>query len=164
MKCYCDKAKLMGFLGLSILMVGACYFCTTLPDDSTRFVGWLGVAFFGLAFVVIPVMWLRKGPQVIIDDRGLEDCRLKIGLIPWEDIGSLSIESLYSSRRLSVELTDSKKYFSRMPLWKRWSANAGRGLGFSRLTVSFSGLSPGLDEVWSYLKDQEIIPSQERST
>ncbi len=160
MKCYLSKLKLTGLLGLTFVLVGVCYFCTTRPELFLRITGWIGVAFFGLGFVVIPAMFYRKGPQVIIDDEGIEDLRLKIGVIRWEDVCSLSIGSVNSSGKfLCIEVTNPEEYLSRIPQWKRLLAKANSAIGFSELTISLSGLNPGLDEVWAYLEGRDRVNS-----
>ena len=157
MKCYRSKQKLLGFLILTIIMVGGSYFCTTLSDLSLRLIGGIGIVFFGLGFVVIPVMFLRKAPHVVINEIGIEDHRLGVGMIRWDDIGSLSIDSVYSSRLLCINVKNPQEYLSRMPIWKRALAKANTFIGYSKFTISFSGLTPGLDEVWAFLEAQDII-------
>src|SRR6185312_5556589 len=75
MECRTSKRKLLGLLGLTCIMVGGSYFCTTLPDIIARVVGWIGMEFFGLGFVVFPVLFFRTDAQVIINDEGIEDRR-----------------------------------------------------------------------------------------
>lgn len=157
MECYTSKVKLLGLLSLTCVMVSMSYFCTTLPDLTARVVGWVGVSFFGLGFIALPVMFLRTGPQVIINDEGIEDRRLKIDIIRWEDIRSLSIGSVNSAKFLCVEVADPGRYLSRLPRWKRSLTAANVALGFPALTISLSGLSPGLKEVWAYLQARDSM-------
>src|SRR5687767_9816731 len=100
MECYPSKVKLLGLLALTCAMVGVSYFCTTLPELLPQVVGWIGVGFFGLGFIALPIMFFRTGPQVLITDEGIEDRRLKIGVIRWEAIRSLSIGSVQSTKYL----------------------------------------------------------------
>lgn len=151
MECYTSKVKLLGLLGLTCVMVGVSYFCTTEPGLIAQMVGWIGVSLFGLGFIAFPVMFFRSGPQVIINDEGIEDRRHKIGIIRWEDIRSLSIGSVNSAKFLCVELSDPKRYLSRLPRWEQSLAAVNEALGFPALTLSFSGLSLGLKEVWACL-------------
>ena len=72
MECHTSTLKLLGLLGLTCVMVGASYFCTTLPDLMPRVVGWIGVGFFSLGFIAAPIMIARAGPQVVISDEGIE--------------------------------------------------------------------------------------------
>ena len=152
MECRPSKVKLFGLLGLTCAMVGASYFCTTIPDLTAQVFGWIGVAFFGLGFIAIPRQLLRAGPQVVINDEGIDDRRLKLGPIRWDDIRELSIGSVHGAKFLCIELVDRERYLSRLPAWKRRLGAASEALGFPPLTIGFSGLTPGLDEVWDYVR------------
>src|SRR5206468_4326400 len=136
-------------------MVSVSYFCTAMPDLIARVVGWIGVGFFGLGFIAFPVMFFRTGQQVVINDEGIDDRRLKIGIIRWEDIRSLSIGRINSAKFLCVEVADPEAYSSRLPRWRRSVWAATEALRIPTLTISFSGLSPGLKEVWAYLQARD---------
>ncbi len=152
LECYPSMVKLLGLLSLTCVMVGASYFCTTLPESTPRVFGWIGIGFFGLGFIAFPVMFFRTGPQVIINDEGIEDRRLKAGVIRWADVRAVSIGSVNSAKFLCIEVADPEAYLARLPRWKRSLAAANSALGFPALTISFSGLRPGLKEVWADLQ------------
>jgi hypothetical protein len=154
MECYISKVKLLGLLGLICIMVSVSYFPTTMPDLIPRVVGWIGVSFFGLRFIVLPIQFFRTGPQVVINDQGIEDRRHRLGIIRWEDIQWLSIGSVSSAKFLCVEVADPETYLSRLPRWGRLLGAATKALRLPPLTIGFSGLSPGLKEVWAYLQAQ----------
>ena len=154
MECYPSKVKLLGLLALTCVMVGVSYFCTTLSGLLPQVVGWIGVGFFGLGFIALPIMFFRTGPQVLITDEGIEDRRLKIGVIRWEAIRSLSLRSVESTKFLCVELFDPERYLSRLPRWTRPLRVVTEALGIPSLTIGFSGLSPGVKEVWAYLQSR----------
>lgn len=149
---YNSKVKLVGLFGLTILMVGVSYFCTTLPGLVPQVFGWLGVCFFGLGLVIIPARFFRSRPEVVIDRRGIEDRRLGIGLIPWEDVIGVSVRAIRSSKFLSVEVSEPGKYLTRYKPWQRQMARANRALGFSEISIAFTGLSPSLAVAWKYIE------------
>jgi hypothetical protein len=155
MECFTSRVKLLGLLGLTCFMVSMCYFCTTMPGLFSRVVGWIGVSFFGLGFIAFPIMFFRAGPQVVINDEGIEDRRHEMGVIRWEDIESLWIGSVESTKFLCVELVDPEKYLSRLPRWTRPLRAAGKAIGLPALTIGFSDLSPGLKKVWAYLRARD---------
>ncbi|HKY32491.1 MAG TPA: STM3941 family protein [Candidatus Polarisedimenticolia bacterium] len=159
MECYPSKLKLLGLLALTCAMVGVCYFCTTLAGLLPQVVGWIGVGFFGLGFIVIPVLFFRSGPQVLITHEGIDDRRLKIGTIPWEAVRSLSIRSVEATKFLCVELFDPEAYLSRLPRWTRPLRVVAEATGLPALTVGFSGLTPGIKEVWAHLQSQARGPN-----
>lgn len=152
MECYPSKLKVLGLLGLLGVMLAMCYFLTRLPDVLSRTIGWIGLAFFGLGLIAIPFRLFRTGPQVIINDEGIEDRRMKIGVIRWEDILSMRVDNVGSTKFLCVEIADPEKYVSRLPRRGRWLSGVARRMGFPALTIDFSGLSPGIQEVWAYLQ------------
>jgi len=156
MVCRTSRVKLLGLLALTCVMVGVSYFCTTPRDEVARAFGWIGVVFFGLGFIAIPIMFFRAGPQVVLSEDGIEDRRLKLGLIPWGDIRALSIGSVNSVKFLCIQLVDPQKVLSRLPRWKRAMTATNEAMGFPPLTIGFSGLSPGIEEVWAYVQAPAI--------
>jgi len=152
-----SKPRTLALIVLTCVMVAMCYFCTTLPELTPRIVGWFGVCFFSLGFVVLPRQLLRGGPQVIIDERGLEDRRSKLGLVDWADVVSLSVGEIKKQRFLCVEVVDPKKYLDRFSIAGRVAAQANRGLGFSEITIGFSGLSHSTDQVMKFIRENHAM-------
>jgi hypothetical protein len=152
MHCHTSISKTLGLACLGILMLGGSWFCTTLPELKAQLAGWAGLVLFGLCSVAIPLKLLRSGPAVIVDESGIHDLRSSFGTIPWTDIASLWIGSVRSQRFLCIEVFDPNVYLSHLPVHKRLLAHANKSLGFPPITISFSTLSPGLDEVWSYIR------------
>ncbi len=146
--------KTLGVAALAIVMVAASYFCTTLPGLKPQIFGWLGVFFFGLSLLLIPVRLIRGGVVVLIDDVGIEDRRTGIGTVPWEDIRALRIVKIKSTRLLCVDVTDPEKYMSILSPYKRLLAKSNIALGFSPVTIGFVGLTPSQREVWEYLRNK----------
>ena len=154
MECYPSKLKLLGPLALTCAMVAMCYFVARMPGVFERVVGWVGVAFFGLGFIAFPIMFFRTGAQVIINDEGIEDRRMKVGVIRWEDIVSLHIASIESTKFLCIEVDDPQKYLDRLPRWTRPLTAATKAMNLPPLAIGFAGLSPGLKEVWAHVQER----------
>jgi hypothetical protein len=133
-------------------MLGASWFCTTIPNLKAQIAGWVGLVFFGLCFIAILAQLFRSGPSVILDELGIHDLRSSFGTIQWADIVSLRIGSVRSQRFLCVEVRDASTYLSRLPIHKRLLAQANPSMGFPPITIGFAGLSPGLDEIWSHVQ------------
>ena len=149
-ECYRSKRKLLGLLVLTAAMVAMFCFLATQPGVFSKVMGWIGIAFFGLGFVTIPVMFFRRGPQVIINDEGIDDRRSKLGVIRWDDIRSVSIGSVNSAKFLCIDLLDPDRYVTRLPRFAQSLTRANKMLGFPAFTISFSGLTPGLTEAFEY--------------
>jgi len=147
--------RTLGVVGLGVLMIALCYYLArTGVGDDVREVGWLGVAFFGLALVGWLSQLLRRGPTVTIDDRGVFDRRMGIGPILWRDIAFISIGQVRRERFMSLWLRNEDQYLSKAPRVKRGLELASRELGFSPFTLSFIGLTPGIDEAYALLRQR----------
>jgi hypothetical protein len=153
MKCHASPIKLLGLLALTSLMVAVSYFCTTWDDVVAQIVGWLGIAFFGLGFIVVPVQMLTFGPMVIINEVGIEDRRLRLGMIPWEEIHAITTHSIEGCPFLGLHLRDPGRYLARMPWWKRFIAKSNVSIGYSPFTIAFVGLTPGFDEASAFIQE-----------
>jgi hypothetical protein len=98
-----------------------------------------------------------SGPQVRIDERGIEDFRTKLGLIPWSDIIYASFESIQTKvvyvqscyiaiNKLEKYLLKSSKSQRFMLLVSRWYG------GDSCLIVKFTWLIPDMQEAVKYME------------
>jgi hypothetical protein len=128
---------------------GGCYFVTTLPDPATR-VAWLGVALFGLMFLVALRAFARTGPQIVIDDRGIESVGW-FGLIEWDDITAVERVSFKSHTFLSIRVADPEKYKARLTRRGRRAAEFNERFGLSPFTLSFQNLTHSIDEAWDFV-------------
>jgi hypothetical protein len=151
MRCKTSIVKTLGLAGLTVPLVAASWFCITIPSLKAQVAGWVGLVLFGLAFVAFLIPLFRGRPAVILDEAGIHDLG-SFGTIPWTDIVSLRIGWVFNQRFLCVEVRDPGTYVSRLSAPKRLSAQANPSLGFPPITISFSGLSPGLGKVWSYIQ------------
>ena len=156
MECYASKTKTFGLLVLCMALIAASAFCITLDDLLANIFGWFGVVFCGLGGFVALRGGLRSGPAVVINEEGFEDKRSRTGLIPWDEVEAVTIESVSSSRFMAIHVDDTDKYVRQAPFCRRWYMRLNRVTGFPALCVSFVGLTPGLDAAWAYI--QEIRP------
>lgn len=151
MYCVTSIPKTLGIVCLAIIMLGACWACTTIPTAIAQIVGWVGLVFSGLCFIAMLLQLFRRGPAVILDEEGIHDLR-SVQTVPWDDILSLSIGWVESSRFLCVEVRDPSIYLAHLPSHKRLLAKGSAVMGFTPITMSFQGLTPGIDQVWSYIQ------------
>ena len=152
MSCYTSIAKTIGLVFGCILMLVVSWFCLAIvPGIKAQIAGWLGLVFFGLCFIAGLLQLTRTDAQVIFDETGIHLPRT-FGAIAWHDIVSLEIRSIRSTRILCIEVKDPSNYLARLSTRQRLMAQANQAIGFSPITISFNGLSPGLDAVWHYLQ------------
>ena len=152
MTSYRSLPKMLGLLLLAILLTAVSAWCTTLPDMRAQVAGWLGIAFFGLGVFVIARQLFRRGPVIVIDSLSITDHRSADGPLFWDQVRSMWVGSVRSSKFLCVELKDPDLFVSRLSARRRAVVKANAALGFPAITISFSGLSPGIEDALSYLR------------
>jgi cbb3-type cytochrome oxidase subunit 3 len=145
--------RTLGLAALGILLIAAAYFSARTGLGLIQAVGWFGVAFFSLCFVAILFQLFRRGPTVVIDELGVFDRRMGVGRISWQDIASVSVSKVRRQRFISLWLRNEEQYLSQCSAASRRAlAAANRALGFSPFCMSFTGLTPGLDDAYARLK------------
>lgn len=149
--CQVSPMRQVGLLALALAMVALSYLCTTLPGWVPKGAGWVGVAFFGLALAIIPFKAFRRGPQVILDALGIEDRRLQVGRIPWTEVEAISVVQVHSSRFLALHLVPGAGVMERLSPTQKRMAAMNESLGFPPVTLTFTGLTPGLPDVLRHL-------------
>ena len=95
-----------------------------------------------LAFV-LAVSAIRDNdtdPCIIIDNKGVFDRRLKVGVIRWEDIRRIKSHSLSGAEYISLDLHNMRTYEGRRPLWLRLASKTQRMSGMSTIAISTNGL------------------------
>jgi hypothetical protein len=152
MTCYRSWSKLAGLVLLALIMTAVSAWCATLPQARAQLFGWIGVAFFGLGLVLIARELFRRGPVVVVDGLSITDHRSGDGPVFWDQIRSVWVGSVRSQKFLCIELKDPALFVSRWPARRRAVAKANEALGFPPVTIGFSGLSPGLDEVANHIR------------
>jgi hypothetical protein len=111
----------------------------------------LGWVMLALAIPFIGPLVLSAHPTIILSDRGIDDRRFRIGLIPWEDINSVSAYSVSSRPYVQLWLRNEREYLTRWPLWRRSLGRLATAMGYSPFSISFSFLTPGYQPVYDYL-------------
>jgi hypothetical protein len=152
MTCYRSLPKLLGLVLLAAAMTALSAWCTTQPQVKAQVFGWLGVAFFGFGTVVIARQLFLRGPVIVLDALSITDHRSPDGPLFWDQISSVWVGAVKSSRFLCVELKDPELLVSRWSARRRALAKANQAMGFPAVTISFSGLSPGLDEALGHIR------------
>jgi len=104
-------------------------------DDAPAVVAWSSIVFFGGCALVTGREVLDRRPRIVVDDRGVLDRTLRVGVIEWPDIEGLYLQGDF----VCLELRDPAKYTSRLsPLFRRL-AGLNRSLDFPELSLNLIG-------------------------
>jgi uncharacterized protein len=140
-----SPGRLLRYLALCPVLVGACLFCMTVDDLFALVVGWAGLVFFGACTGALVARLFQRQVQVIIDSEGIVDRRLGCGLISWRDITRLEIKAMPSAPSnpfICIGVTDPEYYVSRMSTMQKLLAKTNPPLGFDQVILNPAALTP----------------------
>jgi hypothetical protein len=104
------------------------------------FIVWVVAIIAGVALLFNLVTGQNKGTVILLDDEGIFDRRLKVGVIRWEDIRRVVPHEVEGGEYISLELHDAKAYEARRPLWLKLLSQVQRVHGMGSISISVSGL------------------------
>jgi hypothetical protein len=94
-------------------------------------------------------------PLIVINDEGVFDRRLRVGVIRWADIRRIKLITLNRSLYfISLELHNRKTYESRRPLWHRLWSGAKRLYGIGSIAIFANGLDVDHDTLMENLHER----------
>ena len=151
MKCEPSELQRTLFFPLILVWFIAMIFGMSASPVVVRMVSGLGIA------LGIPAAWFglqqmfRKGPTLILNESGIDDKRLGVGLIPWTAISSVSAYAIRNRPLIELWLSDESTYVSRLPRWQRMYAPIAKATGHSPFVISMTFLTPGFRPVYEYI-------------
>jgi hypothetical protein len=152
MTCNYSKAKIFVGIVISAFFMAGSLYALTQSSMTQKSLGGIGVIFFGLCLYQVISSFFKKGPGIVVDEKGIEDFQWGWGVIPWSDIIYVSIKTVKSTRFLNIETKDPNVYLAKVKgitcLWKY----SNEIFGFPPICSNFNLLTPGVDEVFDYIK------------
>ena len=104
-------------------------------DEAPAVVGWSSIVFFGGCALIGVWQLVDRRPRIVVDDRGILDRTLRVGVIEWADIEHLHLSGDF----VCLELRDPAKYTCRLsPVFRRLAA-LNRSLDFPELSINLIG-------------------------
>jgi hypothetical protein len=107
--------------------------------------GWIAGIGIAIALVYRTIKGESHDPVITLDEQGIFDRRLKVGVIRWDDIRRAVPYSVQGMEYISLDLHDMKTYEARRPLWLRLLSKGQRLVGLSPVSIMASGLDMDLD-------------------
>lgn len=121
----------------------------------------------GAVIVVLLVYTAVRGestePCVILDDEGVLDKRLQVGVISWDDIRRITSHDLQGAQYVSLELHNPEIYEARQPGWLRLAGKAQRLHRMSSMSISTSGLEVDTETLANMIHEGCEMASHRRS-
>jgi hypothetical protein len=103
-----------------------------------------------------------RGPLIIINEEGINDKRLRMGVIRWSDIEGVRMHGLGGGYFISLELSNKDQYLSRQPLFARISNQIWRLYNISPIHIKVAYMDVTPDELFELIMS-EVEQSRSRS-
>ena len=133
-------------------------------DGVRSILGWSGLLFFGGCALVGVAQASRRGPRLTIDDDGVLDRTLKVGVIAWEDIEDASLIHIQGNPFIALELRDATRYTAQLSPVMQRLVRANVALGYPPLSLNLTGLDADPDQVAELLMKEWLLRHQGAAT
>ena len=117
-------------LGVFILVKG---------KSTDAWIGWSSIAFFGLGIPLFAKQLFDARPRVILDEAGVFDRTLGVGIIPWSEISGAYLKVIHGNAFICLVLKDSSRWTQNLSSTQRALVSAYEKLGFQPLNINLSG-------------------------
>lgn len=112
----------------------------TSHDFAQAITGWASIVFFGACGAVFVAQFLDRRPRIVINDHGVFDRSLKVGVIAWTEILGADVREAANSRFIALRLRDPAKLVARLGPVHRRLAETNTALGFEPLNLNLSAV------------------------
>lgn len=103
--------------------------------------------FFGLGLIVFLRQIFDARPRIVVDERGIFDRTLSVGIIEWQDIEHARPNSVVGNPFISIRLTDPEKYLERAMNSQKKLARLNKYLGAETININLSGINESPAEI-----------------
>jgi hypothetical protein len=126
-------------LVVSLVFVAAGVFILLSRRPQSVFIGWMGILFFGGCAAIFVRQNLDARPRLVLDDEGILDRTLKVGVIRWEDIlGAEVFPSSSGHAFLALRLRDATRYTARLGPVHQRLVELNESIGHAQLNVNLA--------------------------
>ena len=137
--------KTLLFLFISLAFVGTG--TLIIATGKNALVGWASVLFFGAGGLVFVWQLVDARPRLIINNQGIMDRTLGVGVIPWKEIRDAYKRSINGNDFICLELYNPEPYWQKLSAVKRAMSSANRTLRFTDFSLNLSLAAVNADEV-----------------
>ncbi len=120
-------------------------------------VGWMSIVFFGGCTLVFLWQLFDTRPRLIIDDRGVWDRTLKVGVVEWHDISDAYVKHIQGNPFVCIALRDPTKYTRRLSPLLRRMASLNRALGFTELSLNLTGTDLDAEQIRELIVKEMVV-------
>lgn len=146
--------NILYLLGCLIFVIGGIWMALYADETSARIVGIASILFFGFGVLVISKQVLDRRVRIIINDEGIFDRTLDVGVIEWRDIEEVYLQSVSGSVFIPLVLEDSNKYLRRTSKTKAKIAAYNEYFGFETVNLNLSGVKTNGEDILEIIEEE----------
>lgn len=137
---------LMLALGMAALM--------SLEEIEAQVVGFGGLVFFGGIAVFAAWQVLRRKPRIVLNDEGINDSNLKMGVIPWGEITQAYVLPFLWYKNVELKVRNPELYRKKQPGYLRALGSYNSAFGMSPFLLYMSNTDTKAQTVVDYINRQ----------
>ncbi|MCG3201558.1 MAG: hypothetical protein NFCOHLIN_01428 [Gammaproteobacteria bacterium] len=134
-----SRRKLVLPLTASAGCVALGVFLVASESGAGHWVGWMCIVFFGTGILLFVRQLVDTQPRVVLDEAGVLDRTLGVGVIPWSDIGSSYVRTIHGGDFVCLVLHNPERWIAKLSETQRALVEANEKLGFQPLNINLSG-------------------------
>jgi hypothetical protein len=137
-----------------IFVAGGIFILSVGKDLKATIIGWSCLILFGFGLLVFLRQIFDTRPRIVIDQNGIFDRTLGVGIIDWADIEHAYLNSIMGNNFISLVLHDNEKYLQRASKSKAKLAKYNRALGFETINLNLSGVNVKTKDIFDFIIKQ----------
>ena len=110
-------------------------------NTSDAWIGWMSIVFFGAGIPLFAWQLIDSRPRLVIDNQGILDRTLGVGVIPWPEITGAYLKSIQGNSFICLEVRDPERWLGQLSPVKRAMVSANEALGFTVLNLNLSAVA-----------------------
>jgi len=154
---YSPQRQLALFITGCALAAASWFVAMRSADIVYRTVCWFGVVFFALGAIIAVKRMISGGVPFAFELAGIAFPTGSFGLLPWTDIKEYVVVSIRGNYFLALTFHDPTRVLSRVSNAKRQVALTNQRMGWGHWALSFSGVTPGLDEAVAFIREHSLL-------
>ncbi|MEA2162773.1 MAG: hypothetical protein QOK37_900 [Thermoanaerobaculia bacterium] len=158
---YSPEGQLRLLIVACVLVCAALYMALTNADIVYRILGWIAAGFMALCALIAAKRLLAGGVPFVFDLGGISFPGGDFGLVPWSEIKSYKVVTIRGNYFLALTFHDPNHALARVSTLKRRWAFTNQRLGWGHWALTFSGLTPGMDEAIAFIREHTQVRAQD---
>ena len=147
---YAEPRKVISSLVIvSLLLVGLYFYFGRMT-----FYLWLLSIAVVIGFIQAVRQMSQRGPIIIINEQGINDKRLGVGVVRWSDIEGARMHGVAGAYFISLKVANREQYLARQPIYIRISNPLWRIFDVSPIHIKVAYMDVSAEELFEMIMDE----------